>query len=349
MTVTRGLNRSKCLPIWPAPRTPSAGSFDGLANSVRDYAFSDGIYAYTTSHNAGYIQSRVTNADLNNLRLNVLAIYDRSGTLLYGSGFDYASNRQEPLPAYFADSARQTDPILSHEDLPRSNNTIITLPSGPMLVTSLPILTDGQTGPYQGSFVVGRYLTADTLTDLRDTTQLNVTLTAPSTGSNSSAPGSVPLIRDAGPNVVGSTAVRDFEGNPVLVLSITTPRTIFGQGVKTVIYLALASLVIVLAFAFLFVVLLERVIIARMRRLSTRVAQIGAVNDPSARISVEGVDEIARLGISINRSLDSLERSSRSKRETEARYWAVVDQTAESIFVIDPDTGFFLEFELGLS
>ncbi len=316
---------------------------DGLANSVRDYAFSDGIYAYTTNHNSTYIQTVVTNADINNFRLNVLAIYDRSGNLLYGSGFDYTNSRQEPLPAYFSDSARQTDPLLSHEDLPRPNNTIVNLPSGPMLVASLPILTDRQTGPYQGSFVVGRYLTADTLTDLRDTTQLDVTLTAPSTGVNASAPASAPLIRDVDPNVVGSTAVRDLEGNPVLVLSVTSPRTIFRQGVSTVFYLALASLVIVVAFAVLFIILLERVIIARMRRLTARVAEIGADNDPSARISVEGVDEIARLGISINRSLDSLERSGRSKRETEARYLAVVDQTAESIFVIDPDTGFFLE------
>jgi diguanylate cyclase (GGDEF)-like protein/PAS domain S-box-containing protein len=312
---------------------------DALANSVRDYAFSDATYAYTADHNSTYVQTGVTSADINNLRLNMLAIYDRSGKLLYGFGFDYASNRQEPLPAYFADPARQTDSLLSHEDVPRANNTIVNLPSGSMLVASLPILTDGQSGPYQGSFVVGRYLTADTLADLRDTTQLDVALTAP----DPLLAGAAPSIRDDGPNIVGSAVVRDFEGKPALVLSVTSPRTIFGQGVSTVIYLALALLVIVLAFAVLFVVLLERVIISRMRRLSARVAEIGANSDPSARISVEGVDEIARLGNSINRSLDSLERSSRSKRETEARYLAVVDQTADSIFVIDPDTGFFLE------
>lgn len=316
---------------------------DALANSVRDYAFSDATYAYTKSHNPSYIQSHVTTVGINNLRLNMLAIYDQSGNLLYGTGFNYERNQQEQLPSYFSDPVFPSNPLLAHKGLPEANKGIIRLPAGPMLVASLPILTNRQTGPQQGSIVVGRYISVDTQADLADTTQLSLSMDQPSKAFDSLFASSASIVRTVGDNVVGSALLRTFDGQPVLVLSVTSPRTVFGQGVNIVFYLAASLLVITLAFAILFIVLLERVIISRMGRLSARVAEIGAMNDPSARVSVDGADEIARLGASINRTLDTLERSGRSRRETEASYRNVVEHTAESIFVIDPDTGFFLE------
>ncbi|HST03557.1 MAG TPA: EAL domain-containing protein [Chloroflexia bacterium] len=321
---------------------------DALGNSVRDYAFSDAMYAFSANHTPAMVQPSVTIAAINNLRLNALAIYDPEGKLLYGMGFDYDQNQQEQLPSYFSDPTFATNPILIHQVLPNTNKGIISLPAGPMLVASLPILSSTQAGPQGGSLVVGRYISTNMMADLANITQLSLSLDPlpAAQGNDAFDPlfaGVDSVVHAGGNTVVGSSLLRTFEGQPVLVLSVTSPRTVFDQGVRIVYYMAASVLVIVLAFAVMFGVLLERMMVSRMMRLSTRVAEIGAMNDPSARIKVDGTDEIARLGASINRTLDTLERSGRRRTETEASYRTVVEHAAESIFVIDPDTGFFLE------
>ena len=100
---------------------------------------------------------------------------------------------------------------------------------------------------------------------------------------------------------------QDIYGHPALILRIEMPRAIYRQGRISNLFLAGATLCIVVAAAFVMLWLLEKFVVSRLEGLSSSVASIAASSDLSARVSFSGRDEITSLASGINRMLESLQ------------------------------------------
>jgi signal transduction histidine kinase len=107
--------------------------------------------------------------------------------------------------------------------------------------------------------------------------------------------------------VSGFVPVADFRGRPALALELTQLRDVYVQGVRSLSYFVGALGLAVLCFAALVALLLERLVLSRLSRLSESVQGVAGAADLSRRVPVSGGDEIAALGAEVNGMLARLQ------------------------------------------
>jgi PAS domain S-box-containing protein len=97
------------------------------------------------------------------------------------------------------------------------------------------------------------------------------------------------------------------------------------------------SLLMGLVFGLATLLLMERLVLARLARLNASVSRIGAAGDPSARVEMPGRDELSNLAGAINGMLETLEQSERTLRESEERFRRMADHIQDGITIIEGD------------
>jgi diguanylate cyclase (GGDEF)-like protein len=126
------------------------------------------------------------------------------------------------------------------------------------------------------------------------------------------------LQNESGPYVVtpmdqrtlsGATTIADIYGRPALTVHVTADRGIYQQGRSATLYLLAWLTAASIAFALVSMLLLDRVVLVRVRRLMDDVRTIRPGRDVGMRVAVSGRDEIASLGIEINQMIEALEDS----------------------------------------
>jgi signal transduction histidine kinase/DNA-binding response OmpR family regulator len=118
--------------------------------------------------------------------------------------------------------------------------------------------------------------------------------------------------------IAGYTMVRDIYGKPALLLRVALPRPIYEQGQVSTQYQLISLLVVGLVFGIVTFILLEKLVLARLARLSMDVSRIGSTGDLSVRTPVTGKDELAHLAIEINSMLSAIEHAQTGRQQAEA-------------------------------
>jgi methyl-accepting chemotaxis protein len=130
--------------------------------------------------------------------------------------------------------------------------------------------------------------------------------------------------------IAGYALLRDIYGKPAFLLRADIPRAIYRQGQASMRYLLLSLLAVGLVFGVTALLLLERLVLSRLARLSTDVSNISASSAFSGRVFMTGKDELSSLAGTINEMLQALEHSQHELRraydELEMR---VQERTAE--------------------
>jgi signal transduction histidine kinase/DNA-binding response OmpR family regulator len=306
-----------------------------------DWATWDATYAFIEDRNQAYIDENVSEATTARLGLNVLAYIHSSGRVVIGTGFDPATGKSTPLPESFAAHLVPSDLLMQHPDLKTGVTGVMLLPDGPLLVAARPILTSNGDGPSRGTLIMGHYLDAPLLAQLAERTHVDMSMQrfdtphmpadfdAARSALLQGAPTVVqPLTDDV---IAGYTLVRDIYGNPALVLRATLPRPIYAQGRVSTQYQLASLLVVGLVFGTMTLILLVKLVLSRLARLSAAVSRIGTSADLSVRVSITGKDELSHLAGEINRMLDALEHAQAERQQAEAAlYQAKEDAEAAS-------------------
>ncbi|MCL5934923.1 MAG: diguanylate cyclase, partial [Firmicutes bacterium] len=123
-------------------------------------------------------------------------------------------------------------------------------------------------------------------------------------------------------------------------MKVDLPRIIYWQGMASMRYLILSLFVVGLVFCAVVLLLLERMVLSRLAGLSTSVSNINTGSDLSVRIPVAGTDELADLAGSVNRMLESLEKSHQQLYESEERHRTLTENTYDLISEMSLDGSF---------
>ncbi len=107
---------------------------------------------------------------------------------------------------------------------------------------------------------------------------------------------------------------------PFLVLSGIVCHSAALPQARQLLWLGLALTACGGLLALLFTLLLERLLLRRIRALEAGLCQIAGARDFSLRLPVDGCDEIARLGVQANAVLDRLLEARREQQLSENRY-----------------------------
>ncbi len=282
-----------------------------------DWSVWDDAYEFVQNGNDRFIQSNLVDAQLANMHVNMMIFINNDNRIVFGTGFDLERGKKVPIPERIRTHLVKGDRLTQHQTLTDTRAGILQLPEGLMIVTSRPIITSEGKGPIRGTLIAGRYLSAAEITHLGAIARLPFSIQAVDPGhlppslqalqaptADRPAVSVQPLNAQA---IASYTLLNDFYSSPALLLKTETPRTIYQQGQATIRYLSWGILLVGLVFGLVTLAVLEKLVLARLARLSAEVSQIGIGGDLSGRVSARGQDELSALAKRINAMLDTLD------------------------------------------
>jgi signal transduction histidine kinase/DNA-binding response OmpR family regulator len=301
---------------------------DQLGLTTSDWATWDDTYAFIEDGNESYIKTNLTDTTTAKLELNLIAYVHSSGRVVFSAGFDPKTTKDTPIPQDFLAHLAPDNLLLHHPDQPNGLAGIVLLPEGPLLIAARPILTSEGNGPSRGTLIMGRYLDDEAVEQLAarmhvaltvqrlDAKQLPLDAVVARAALLPEAPSFVQPLNDD--TVAGYTLLSDIYGHPALLLRVDLPRAIYAQGQISTRYLIVSLLVVGLVFGLVSLMLLEKLVLSRLARLSSDVSDIGASGDLSVRVAMTGSDELTHLTGRINQMLEALNHAQIERQRAEA-------------------------------
>jgi sensor domain CHASE-containing protein/nitrogen-specific signal transduction histidine kinase len=305
--------------------------------NANGWASWNATYNFIENNNTAYIESNLVDENFQQAGINCMLFINSSGQLVYGKAFDLQNDTQTPLPPDLLGLVASHPLLWSFNSTSSYTDGIILLSEGPMLISSEPILTSEGLGPVRGALIMGEYLTQEKLSEISSQVQLPLTL---ETFNSTELPPDFKLARSSlsnqapifvkplnGSLIAGYALLSDVFHNPVLIMRVSMPRTIYAQGQTTINYFMLSSLLLIVVLVSVMMLLLEKTVLSRLTSLSKRVLSIGKTEQLSARVPTQGNDEITRLAESINNMMTEIENKT-TKLKSAERFAAIGELSA---------------------
>jgi diguanylate cyclase (GGDEF)-like protein/PAS domain S-box-containing protein len=348
----------------------AAAALDARAGALlaagHAWSSSDYVYYSVAARNFDGIDKDLSASTFESLNVSVLALYDASGHLLYGKGYDPKNSRPASAPAYFECPGASCGRLVT----PPSDGLkgLLELPEGPVMIAALPILPAAGSNEQRhamGTLVLARYLDSAEIGDLSKTTSLDITVRTLDEYDASTQTGLIDMAdsfsggQDAQPTLVkaidgdtitGSILLSDVFGRPALVVSTTGPRTVSEHGTLSVLVFSVSLVIAAALFAALGLVVMQRVTTSRISRLSARLAEIAVNDEAPPRVPVEsGNNGLSRLAENMNIALEAVEHRHRhagdpkvpdmeqARATSDERFRSLVQNAADIISIVNPD------------
>ena len=325
-----------------------------LYGKAGDWANWDDTYTFVEDGNREYIESNLAPTAFTDLRVNIFAFVRPSGQMVYAKAFDLDTEAEASLPALFQQDLppdeRLLEPVRTEEGL----QGLLFLPDCTLMIAARPIMTSDGRGPARGVFILARALDATKTERLSSVTHLSLAFqraddpalpedfrTALGSLPTSAATLVQPANRDA---IRGYTLLDDLHGSPALLLRVETGRDIYAQGQLSARSLLIAVIVAGLVFGAMAMLLVERLVLVRVARLSRGVQAIAAGGDFSARVAMKGADELARLAGTVDGLLAAVQRSEHELRESRRSVTTLMSNLPGMAYRCRNDRNWTMEF-----
>jgi sensor domain CHASE-containing protein len=262
---------------------------DRLALSATDWGNWADTYRFVQDHNQAFVADNITKVALKELDVNAMMVVDRDGNFVLASELDLKS--EQPLDLDFV--ARKRLPA----DFPWRANLRDGLPAkgfvqtnrGILMMAAAPILDGNGQGPARGMVVMGRLLAAPEIARIGAQAQAQVSMVA----QRSERVPEQLVESDSVTHVYRS--LDDVYGQPIMTLRVDVPRQITLRGYSAVTYASAYSLVAAVVVLILLVVILNRVVLTPLARVTRHAVAIGAGEDLTRRLNFNSKDEIGVL------------------------------------------------------
>jgi sensor domain CHASE-containing protein len=282
------------------------------------------LWRYMRDHNLAFAEASLTDISFRTAKINYMAVIASNGQFIWNDGVRGDSkratvirlNRDNKLEPKWSQALAQGQLI----------SGLIATDAGVLVASGAPILDGMGHGPARGMVIMGRLLDEPELQRL--STQAQVRLDMRAWSPNSAIDAQVLAMHGTGHARLteGESVTRieqvfsNLSGAPLLVFGITVPRTITYHGAEAVRYstllLGIAAGVVLVTL----LVLLGRIVLSPLARVTYHAHRIAAADDLSARLAYQRSDELGTLANAFD---NMVERLAQTRRE-------LVDRSFES-------------------
>ncbi len=332
---------------------------DSLDETVSDYSAWDASRRFVEGRYPAYPDAEYPPTTFERARLGFLVVMDGKNRIVLERGYDIREHREVPPPSSLLPLLQPASPLVQHTDSRGRTAGILRLAEGAYLVSSRPILTSRGEGPPRGTLIMGRPLDREEVSRLAKLTHFDLLVSgvndpgAPRDVQSAGAElqrGPPVLIRPlSSDTIAGYYLLRDVQQRPVLILRARMPRRVYQRGEESLLQFLAMVAAVGLVFGAIFLLLLERMVLSRVSRLSESVSLIGTRGDLAARVPAQGTDELAHLGFAINGMLEALQRSQVEHHDQQSRLQLLVDQIPGVLWTTDRELRFTSSLGLGLA
>ncbi len=311
-----------------------------LESNTLDWGAWDDTYDFVQGTNPDYVQANLVNATFKTLRANFIVITDREGRIRYGQGYDLVSDKPEPLRPDIVTELGNGQILERTISRMGRISGFLSLPEGLVILSAYPVIHSDYTGPAQGMIIIGRSvdeeeirLLTDGITPVFSIRPFDRDAISPAdlsllTGTGDPAIVVQPLDQDT---VQGERIIRDIYDRESLLLTVQMVRDIVEQGKATIFTFIALQVVILLVLGVLGILVLDRMVLARMSAISSEITGITDKEDRSARIRTTGNDELSRLSGAINTLLDQVGKNQADLQESEQKFREIFNNVNDSI------------------
>ncbi|MFZ2456875.1 MAG: PAS domain S-box protein [Candidatus Altiarchaeia archaeon] len=326
-----------------------SSKYSALEVMTGDWATSNEAYEFLENRDAGYIKENLDDKVFETNRINLILFYNASGSILWGKAYDYKKYEELPIPDSLL-YMQPNDPLIKL-DAKDANTGILVTSSGPMYISSKPVLTVKGEGPPDGTLIIGRFLDAEERGDISWITGLPVSIYAvwdkdlppdykdARTHISDESPVYVRLTGNASLNGYG--VIKDVYGKAAMIYRTESPRTVYPVGKATtrdlLVLVLLSSVFSWLVMLFFF----DRTVLFRLSKIVGGVMKIGETGNLETRISDKGKDELNDLAGAINTMLSRINDSEKALKTSEEKYHSLVDNINDVIYALDKK-GYFI-------
>ncbi|WP_334110272.1 PAS domain S-box protein [Thermodesulfitimonas autotrophica] len=305
----------------------------------------DDTCAFVRRPSPDYVRSNLPDAVLGAQRLDLIAFIDSTGKVVWGKAFYRDQGWRPVLPEGFLGSLAAGEGCFSRmAKAPGGLSGLGLLPGGPALVAAVPVMPGTGTGPSPGAVIAGRYLDPEEVKHLARKAGLTLdvwALTPIEKMPPDAAMAAQALLKDpeklyarllSPEAIAGYTLAKGLCGEPVLLLRVTAPRTVYQQGQRSLLYLFVIFVAVGALLGGITIFAFYQTVLSRLAYLNAAVRRIGMEGDLTTRVTVAGNDELADFAREINKMLAALEQS-KQLRESEERYRALFDQALTGNYI----------------
>jgi PAS domain S-box-containing protein len=315
--------------------------------SAQDWAYWDDTYAFVQNRNENYLKDNLNPEAMSNLHLQLLAIMDPAGRVVWGGTSDPADPKKLLTDDTFGQLWTRISRAMTSHDLNSAYSGVLLHDQHPMIVAACPILTSKQEGPSRGLVIMGRYLDTFEAERLAATLKMNIALFRADQLANDPERseilrnltcGAENVVRILDSQILAAYGlVRDIGGKPALLVKVSTTRDIHRQAVKTATLFAAMLVLAGVLFILSIFILMHRLILQKLERLSRNIHRITWTERFSETIPVEGSDELASVAADINQLLKAVTQSRSDLVASEAHLSATLHSIGDGVIACDRD------------
>lgn len=295
-----------------------------IGPSVSDWASWTDTYEYANGEYPEYVTDNLDIAStMPALQINYIGLFKMDGSELWNRGWDLDNESLLELGSLTSDRLPLEHPLMQIVSVDSKVSGIIDTPVSPMLVVSLPILTNDREGPPAGVFIMGRFLNDTAVAQLSAQTRLDVTVGSRSLpavdatvvkGLVNGATGlshTLPLLEEHVDNWQSSAQLHDVFGDPILAVQVKTPRDISMKG-RSAVNVALFTLSATGVFTMIVLWLaLQRVLLKPLKMLADHAQRVGTSDDLHTKLDLKRSDEMGVLADNFDQMVENLAQARR--------------------------------------
>ena len=338
------LERREALRGLEQARNALANELDEMSVFNHDWAAWDDTYAFVQDANPEYLESNLMDETFTGARLNLMMFLNREGKPVFAKSYDWRGGaRLRRSGAAVAAPAAGQPPGAPHRRR-RAYQRHPAASRGAAPGRRPPHPDQHLAGPQPRHPGHGAVPGRPELAGLAEQTRLDLRLIRLDQEQLEELPDESraalalqgELVRPLdGQRIAAYALLSDVYGQTALVLRSVIPREIYRQGLSGARYLILSLLLAGLAYGAVIIFLLEGTVLHRLSGLSREVSGIGLRRDLSARVAVNGNDELTALGSSINAMLAELQNTAETHQALTGAIPDLILRVSESGRLLD--------------
>jgi PAS domain-containing protein len=268
--------------------------------------------------------------------LEVAIALDGNRNVLWGKSIDLTTRKEVAIEGLGGAEWPATHALLGESPKSPIHGVYIT-PSGPLLVSSTPVIDQNIPGTPTGRFVIGRMLDRQFVSAHFDSGGTGVEMLTASDSRLSKDERDIAqsliatktryLSRTSDEQVLAYATYPDVTGNPGILLRLVIYRTVLAEANDSLQNGLLVQVGIGLSALVVLIVMFRRTVMNPLSRLTAHTIAVAETNDLSSRLGLVRADEIGALGREFDRMVGRLEvdrerqkRDEEALRESEERY-----------------------------
>lgn len=301
-----------------------------IESKLSDWAIWDDSFEFLQNRNPRYIASNYGPRPFSVLNINIAAIFDRGGRIVFAREYgptDKDERFLSPVIQGFFQEERNTVQAAIEG---RGSTGLVAIGPDFYLLSIQPVLPTSAEGTPRGALLFARKIDDRFLESLNTELKVHSTLYALKTGTTSNEPS---VHHDD--KIEGQLSLKDIHEKPVLGASIFLSRPVYLQAKETILFIGLLFICISVFFVALVDYFLNAKILRRIQRMKEFFYKVDKSQDYKLRYQNTQQDELDDLAVSFNSLLDRVSQSQALLRTEEQRYRLAIKSASGGVWDLD--------------